>query len=82
MSPKFYYNGHENPLRDPLYFESNKMFTSACLSTIDETLTLPAVTGVRDDVNRLQRERHCLGLFSLMNLLREEPNVLMKYISL
>jgi hypothetical protein len=57
MSPKFYYHGHENPLPDPLYFESNKMFTSACRSTTDETLTVPAVTGVRDDVNRLQRER-------------------------
>jgi hypothetical protein len=82
MNLMFYYHGHENPPPDPLYFESNKIFTSACRSTIDEKLTVPAVTGVRDDVNRLQLERHYLGGFSLMNLLREGPNVLMKDISL
>jgi hypothetical protein len=58
------------------------MFTSACRSTIDEKLTVPAVTGVREDINRLQSERHCLGGFSLMNMLREGTNALMKDISL
>ena len=49
---------------------------------IDEKVTGPAVIGIRDDVNRLRRERNCLSGFSLMNLLTEGPNVFMNDISL
>jgi len=48
----------------------------------DEKVTRPAVTGIRDDVNRLRRERNYLSGFSLMNLLMGGPNVFMKDISL
>jgi hypothetical protein len=82
MSLMFHYHGHENPPPDPTYFESNKLFTSTCHRTVDEKVTGPAVTGVRNDVNRLQCERNCLSRFSLMNLLKEGPNVFMKDISL
>lgn len=63
MSLIFHYHGHESPPPDPIYFESNKTFTSTCRSTTDEKVTGPAVTGIRDDVNRLQRERNSLVEF-------------------
>jgi hypothetical protein len=54
-----------------------------CRSTIDEKVTEPAVTGVRDDVSRLHRERHCRSGFSrIMKLLREGPSILIKDIPL
>jgi len=82
MSLIFHYHSHENPPPDPIYFESNKTFTSTCRSTKNEKVIGPAVTGVRGVVNRLQRERNCHSGFSLMNLLREGPSVFMKCISL
>jgi hypothetical protein len=55
------------PPPDPIYFESNKTLTGIFHSTKNEKVIGPAVTGVRDDVNRLQRERNCHSIFSLIN---------------
>ena len=82
MCLTFHYHGHKNPSPDPIHFESKKTFTSTSRSMIDEKVTGPAVIGIRDDVNRLRRERNCLSGFSLMNLLTEGPNVFMNDISL